>query len=175
MPFRRLFIWVEGDDDQRIFEMLKTNLFVGRYDEINIIQYARRNETWVNRFLDSITSMEEAAYLFVCDIDDVRCITTKKAQIKKKFQRLDEDRILVVVKEIESWYVAGVAAEECAKLGLKYVPYTNSTTKEEFNQLIPKRFPSRIDFMIELLKCFSIEVAKPRNNSFGYFIQKHTG
>jgi len=39
--------------------------------------------------------------------------------------------------------------------------------------LIPKKFTSRIDFMSEILKKFSIEIAKQKNNSFQYFVEKY--
>ena len=48
---------------------------------------------------------------------------------------------------------------------------TDELTKEDFNRLIPRRFDSRIDFMFEILKSFSIETAARRNNSFDFFVE----
>jgi hypothetical protein len=45
--------------------------------------------------------------------------------------------------------------------------------REQFNGLIPKKFDSKIDFMSEILKRFSIRIAKQKNRSFGYFLKKH--
>jgi hypothetical protein len=50
---------------------------------------------------------------------------------------------------------------------------TEDISKKQFNNLIPKGFDSRIDFMLEILKYFSIKIAKQKNKSFRYFLQKH--
>jgi len=60
------------------------------------------------------------------------------------------------------------------KLGIrKKIGITDKITKEKFNQLIPKNMP-RIDFMQEILKNYDREIAKERNRSFGYFLNKWT-
>ena len=82
-------------------------------------------------------------------------------------------KIIVVVKEIESWYLAGLDNKVCKQLKIKNFPNTEKVTKEEFNSLIPKKFTSRIDFMLEILKNFSIEIAKKKNTSFRYFVEKY--
>ncbi|OGW18585.1 MAG: hypothetical protein A3G93_11920 [Nitrospinae bacterium RIFCSPLOWO2_12_FULL_45_22] len=42
-----------------------------------------------------------------------------------------------------------------------------------FNRLIPNKFDSRIDFMLEILKYFSMGIAKQKNKSFSYFLERH--
>ena len=59
------------------------------------------------------------------------------------------------------------------KLKIKKLASADNITKEKFDALIPKKFTSRIDFMLEILKNFSIEIAKQKNNSFKYFIEKY--
>ncbi|NQU04751.1 MAG: hypothetical protein HQ568_01560 [Calditrichaeota bacterium] len=78
----------------------------------------------------------------------------------------------IVRVEIESWYLAGMSDEVAPRLGLKGIKSTNDINKEDFNSMIPKDFDSRIDFMNELLKDFSINTAKKKNNSFDYFCTK---
>ena len=58
-------------------------------------------------------------------------------------------------------------------LGIKKkIPDTTDTvTKEQFYNLMPKKFDSKIDFMREILKNFSIEIAKKKNKSFKYFVE----
>ncbi|HII98687.1 MAG TPA: hypothetical protein HA272_05405 [Methanoregula sp.] len=46
-------------------------------------------------------------------------------------------------------------------------------TKEDFNAVIPLRFDSRIDFMFELLKSFSLETAVKKNASFRFFYNRY--
>ena len=40
------------------------------------------------------------------------------------------------------------------------LPFTDDLTKEDFNRLIPGKFDSRIDFMFEILKYFSIDICQ---------------
>ena len=79
----------------------------------------------------------------------------------------------MVIKEIESWYLAGSDDVISRKFGVRPFNITNTVTKEQFNDMFSKKFASRIDFMIEILKCFSIEKAKEKNRSFRYFIEKY--
>jgi hypothetical protein len=79
-----------------------------------------------------------------------------------------------VIKEIESWYLAGLTAKDLEKLNIDYKKKkTDNLTKEQFNRLIPKKFISRIDFMQEVLKHFHLETAKQNNQSFKYFLEKY--
>jgi len=50
---------------------------------------------------------------------------------------------------------------------------TDTLTKEGFNSLIPQRFDSRIDFMVEILKRFCTGMAKRKNGSFRYFAERY--
>lgn len=114
-----------------------------------------------------------ADYLYVIDINNSPCVTAKKDEILSKLRNIDKEKIIVVIKEIESWYLAGIDDIKAKKLKIRNLNSTNDITKEKFNSLIPKRFNSRIDFMLEILKDFSIETAKQKNKSFKYFINKY--
>ena len=96
--------------------------------------------------------------------------------VENKFgDRIDKNNLIIVVKEIEGWYLAGLDDESCEELGLRPFRSTDDITKEHFNNLIPNKFDSRIDFMIEILKRFSFETAKQKNKSFSYFMLKFSG
>jgi hypothetical protein len=115
-----------------------------------------------------------ADYILVVDIDDSPCVTAKKQEAQGNLKNLSQDRVLVVVKEIEGWYLAGLCKDSAKKLGLKEIPEsTNTLTKEDFNRLIPKKFDSRIDFVREILKNFSLEIAQNKNSSLRYCIEKY--
>ena len=114
-----------------------------------------------------------ADYYFLSDVNRSPCVTAKKQSLKNKYKpKIDENKIVIVVKEIESWYLSGVDDKTCNDLGVKPFQNTNAITKEHFNQLIPKNFDSRIDFMLEVLKRFNMETAKKKNKSFSYFMGK---
>ena len=125
----------------------------------------------VDNFLKSIDAMN-TDYIFVTDINQKPCVTAKKQTVKKTYKKVAEDKIAIVIKEIESWYLAGLSDAAAKKFKIRAFATTDGITKEQFNSLIPKRFDSRIDFMLEMLKNFSIEIAKQKNGSFNYFFEK---
>jgi hypothetical protein len=77
-----------------------------------------------------------------------------------------------VVKEIESWYLAGLDKNTSKKCGIrKKIGTTDNITKEHFNHLIPRNMP-RTDFIQKILENYDVEIAKERCESFGYFLNK---
>jgi len=167
-----LFIFVEGNNDERFFERVVKPKLEEKYNEVKLWKYAQVKDTKIDSFIKSIKAMK-AEYIFVADINNTQCVTAKKQEIQSKFKEIDKNKIIVVVKEIESWYLAGLDSASCKQLKIRCVENTNSITKEQFRALIPKKFDSEIDFMLEILKLFSIEIAKQKNMSFRYFFEKY--
>jgi len=172
MGYRRLFIWVEGEDDRRFFEKMIAPKLQKKYNFVETRRYATLKKEKIYNFLKSIKAMG-AEYIFVADINHSPCVTAKKENIRSELRNIDEERIIVVIKEIESWYLAGLDNTRSKKFKVRAFKTTDDITKEKFNSLIPKKFDSRIDFMLEILKNFSIEIAKQKNRSFRYCIEKY--
>lgn len=171
MSYRRLFIWVEGPDDVRFFETIMEPKLLKKYNSVETRSYATLKKEKIDNFIKSIKAMD-AEYIFVIDIDNSPCVTAKKQETQNKYKNIDEERIVVVIKEIEGWYLAGLDDKGAKKLKIKLLSDTGNLTKEQFNSSIPTKFDSRIDFMLEILKNFSIEMAKQKNMSFRYCIEK---
>jgi len=167
----KLFIFIEGDDDERFFERIIKPIFENK-NEVHLVKYAQKKNEKIFQFLKSIQAMN-ADYIFVADNNGSPCITDRKQRIENDFQNIDKNKILVVVKEIESWYLAGIDAGSSKKLGIKSFSNTEHINKSAFNDLKPKKFNSRIDFMSEILKLFSKDTAKMKNGSFSYFIENY--
>jgi len=172
MKYKRLFLLVEGNNDERFFQRIIKPKFEEKYNTVTLWKYTQVKNMKVDKFLESIRAMG-ADYIYVADINRAPCITAKKQEIKNRVRDINEGRIIVVIKEIESWYLAGLDETSSKELGMSPFSTTNGITKEQFNDLIPKRFDSRIDFMSEILKHFSIEIANQKNISFRYFLEKH--
>jgi hypothetical protein len=170
---RRLFIMVEGEDDVRFFGRIIKPILAPRYDSVEIIPYACIKRDKVNRFLQSVSQMKND-YIFVADIDFEHSVRDKKQILYYRFSNIDGRSIVIVIKEIESWYYAGISGDLARELGVADLESTNDLTKEDFNSLIPKRFDSRIDFMFEILKSFSVETAVRKNNSFDFFVSRYS-
>ncbi len=170
MAYRKLFVLVEGDDDKRFFGNVIEPLIKKDYDSIIKWGYSHQKKKSVVNFLKGIKCMK-ADYIYVSDINNSPCTTSKKQNIKGIYKKvIDTNKIIVVIKEIESWYLAGLCNKDSTKLLKKRFKTTDDITKEQFNRFIPKKFDSRIDFMLETLKCFSLETAKKKNRSFKYLI-----
>ena len=172
MDYSLLFILIEGDDDERFFESVVKPFLQERYSEIKFWQYAEKNEKRKVNFIKSITSMK-ADYICIGDIDDLPCVTSKKEKITDDFdEKITKDNIIIVIKEIESWYLAGLDEKASKKLGIrKKIETTDNVIKEHFNQLIPKNMPRPV-FMQKILENYDVEVAEGKNRSFGYFLNK---
>ena len=171
MAEKKLFLWVEGEDDGRFFERIIEPMLGMKYSCVEILRYARMPKKKIDDFLRSIIAMA-ADYIFVADINNSHCVTEKIGKIKSRYKNIDEERILVVIKEIEGWYLAGLDNDKAKKLKIHTNDCTDTLTKEQFNIRIPKTVDSRIDFMIEILNAFSVETAKEKNSSFRYFFDR---
>lgn len=169
---KRLFIMVEGEDDVRFFGRIVKPVLAPRYDSVEIIPYACIKREKVNRFLESVSQMKND-YIFVADIDFEHSVRDKKQILYYRFNRIDGRSIVIVIREIESWYFAGISGDLAREMGVEDPTSTNDMTKEDFNRLIPRRFDSRIDFMFEILKSFSLEAAARRNQSFHFFVDRY--
>jgi hypothetical protein len=168
----RIFILVEGEDDVRFFGRIIKPLLIHRYDAVEIIPYASIKRTKVDNFLKSIRLMNSDC-IFVADIDAEKSVRDKKQVLYSHFSHIDGGSIIVVIKEIESWYYAGLTHDSALSLGVPDLPLTDDLIKEDFNGLIPKKYDSRIDFMFEILKYFSIDTARKKNHSFSFFLERY--
>ena len=172
MPYRQLHVWVEGGDDRLFFNTLMRPLLESWYDWIEVVQYAQRPPTWRRNYLRSIWSNRDASYIYMTDLNAAPCVTAKKEDVRGRMRQVEADRVMVVVPEIEGWYLAGLDAEHGARLGIGEPTATDQITKEDFTRLRPRGFHSNREFMLEILSYFSVEVARQKNQSFDYFCRK---
>ena len=171
MKYERLHVLVEGRDDREFFNAVIRPICAQQYDHVQIWEYAGEMIERRIKYINSICAMN-ADYLFVADINSSPCVTEKKTRVANSHKEMIEaERIVVVVKEIESWYLAGVDNQICQELGIASLAQTDHVTKEIFREMIPRRFKgSAVDFMTVILKGFSTKLAQSRNRSFGYLM-----
>ena len=172
MAYKRLIILLKGNDDERFFKSVVEPFFQERYSVVEFWKYAKEKKKRKANFIKSINLMK-ADYICVGDIDDVPCVTSKKEKLTDDFgKKITADRIAIVIKEIESWYLAGLDEKTSKKLGIrKKIETTDNIIKEHFNQLIPKKMPRSV-FMQKILENYDVGVAEEKNGSFGYFLNK---
>ena len=169
LEYRNLFIFVEGDDDERFVDAIVKDQIPGNlFTSVVISKYAQQTKRHQGKFLGAAERLEWADYYLLGDINGNPCATEKKLEVIKQFDMVDPHKVIVVKAEIESWYLAGVTQDYCSSLGISYLKNTETVTKEIFDKMIPSRFSSRIDFMMELLKQYSLKEALHRNQSLEY-------
>lgn len=171
LAYRRLFVLVEGRDDERFFDAAIKPLIANRYEHTEVWRYAERKRIRVAQFLTSISKMG-ADYIFIGDFDGGPCITLKKESLMTRYGGLEFERIYIAKAEIESWYYAGLDEEQCSLLGLHHFDDTESLTKEQFNAQIPSDFQTRTEFMVELLSRYDHSTARRQNTSVEYIHRK---
>jgi hypothetical protein len=177
MDFKQLYIFVEGPDDERFMNRIILPLLTEKYNHIKIIKYAVLQPQVVINFVRTFKKQSNSDYLFFSDMDargDVKyCITKRKEKIISKFSgHLENNKLFIVKEEIESWYLAGISETDAKRFKIKPFYSTDSLTKEDFEQLIPKKSFTPNDFMIEILNEYDFENALLRNRSLQYFAVK---
>ncbi|MBN1508993.1 MAG: hypothetical protein JW955_19255 [Sedimentisphaerales bacterium] len=172
MNRRLVLVFLEGADDERFFDGVIRPILAQRYDNVVPWKYAQRSKDDVKKALKSVQD-QKANCLFLVDINTHPCVSARKQGLLDTYgKRIDPSWIVVVVSEIESWYLAGLDDEHALELGLSPVHHTDRLTKEQFAGMVPRRLDSVAAFMNEILKSFRIETAKTRNRSFCYFMDK---
>ncbi|MEI8330462.1 MAG: hypothetical protein WCF90_02235 [Methanomicrobiales archaeon] len=78
-----------------------------------------------------------------------------------------------MIEEIAIWHYAGFSAVAARNIGAEERLATDDMFKKEFNQFITRRFDSRIDFMFEILKSFSLETAALKIHTFKFFVERY--
>jgi hypothetical protein len=165
---KRLVVWVEGDRDKRFFETIVTVRLAAAFDLVLIREYGQKKRAEINRLFDAM-SHQGFYRTFVTDMNSAPCATVRKQKVKDHYPALKDREIVVVSKEIESWYLAGLTADGETALKVKCPASTDNLAKEDLDRLRPSRFDSDLDFLLELLKSFDATVARKRNKSFDYF------
>lgn len=171
--YRRIDVLVEGRDDKQFFNAVIKPVLEEQYDYVQVSEYATDTiEKRVN-YIKSIRAMD-ADYFFVTDINASPCITEKKQRaIDQHKGQLDASRMIVVHREIESWYLAGLDEQACAELDMRNLAKTDEVTKEQFKDMIRRRFDSSVvDFMAEVLNRFQVDVAREKNRTFCYLMDR---
>jgi hypothetical protein len=169
---RYLFVFCEGDDDERFFARVCAPRLT-MYDTIQYVQYAQSPAKKVRAFVRSIYGMREsgidAEYVFLRDFDRAPSKASRLEQVARRYQGLVEPkRTFLVVQMIESWYAAGLPNQHAiAALG-DIPPTTNDFTKDDFANALDNA-ANRINVLQEVLKQFSVRRARIKNRSFDYF------
>ena len=169
--YSRLWLLVEGNDDERYAKSVLIPTFEAVYDHVGIWQYSQETIAKRANFLKSIHAMQ-ADYLWFSDIDHFPCVSSCKDFVIGQVSALSADRIVVVVKEIEAWYMAGLNESKSQEMELNYPDQSDHITKEMFDESIGGPH-LHTQTMIEILRDYDRDIARQKSISFDYFLRKH--
>ena len=173
MEYKKLFLFIEGDDDERYFKHILLDLFKKKVNEIQLWKYTKKTNEKRKKFINTINSVDFWDYICFGDYDSSTCITMKKENIIKHLNNVIKNKIIIVIEEIESWYLAGVDNDFLREIGCQKLMDCPSIyiTKEIFNNIIPPKMP-RINFMKKILDNYDIDKAIKNNKSLKYLFRK---
>lgn len=169
--YTRVHVLVEGRDDREFVNAVIRPMLQRQYDDVQVWEYAGETIGRRINYIRSIQAMN-ADYLLMTDLDTSPCVTDRKNRLVRGYKgTIDAEHAVIVVREIESWYLAGVDDLACQEFGIPSMPHTDHVTKEQFRDMVPRRFNEIvINFMTDILRGFRIDVAKGRNRSFCYLM-----
>lgn len=172
MEYTRLYLFLEGNDDERFFEQILLCKFKEIYSDVIIWKYTKKTDSQRKRFIDTINKVRNWDYICFRDINSAKCITQKKEKTVNKFDRINIEKIMIVIMEIESWYLAGIDNEFLRHIRANLIDCSyDHITKEYFNSLIPKNM-LRINFVQKILQNYNINLAIRNSKSFAYIYKK---
>lgn len=176
MAYKRLFVFVEGDDDERFLDRVGGPFWKRTYDYPKIVKFSQMKKQKIEGFLQSVEAMG-ADYLWIEDLDRHPCASSAKESLLRRRPFLDPARVQIVKAEIESWYCAGIPENDpdYGALRIATCAETAEVTKEAFNNAIGQTGTYRIPVLLALLERFDVETAARRNGSFRYFLAKFLG
>ena len=163
-------VFLEGLDDWTFFDSVLHGELAKRYN-VRPRLYASKDKETLKQIVETMHKTNRD-YIVFADFDKSTCYSGRKATLRK-IPNARHGNIAVVKTEIESWYLAGMGQDECARLQIPYHSNTESVSKEYFEQMLERgRWASRKDFMEKILEMFDVGRAKKQNASFRYVWDK---
>jgi hypothetical protein len=164
------FIFIEGYYDELFFKKILNILKID--EKVELFQYSQKSDIKVNNYLSSLRS-QSIQFLFVADDDGQNYSSTisRICKLKQRYPKLSEDEIVLVVPEIEGWYMAGLTTKNAKQIKLKDLPNPNECTKELFISKLPGRADGT-SIRTMIMDNYNVELAKKNSPSFKNFIEK---
>ncbi len=162
MKTNDLFVYVEGNTDKLFVEFILRKCFSNFTPRI--LKYAESLNKDINSLIEKNKNNNEYHVMLVDKNSD--SIENKIQKRNKEFS-ISKDRIIIVNKCIESWYISG------SKINYKnqFIKNTKDINKEKFIELTGGTRRNSEKKSLEILKTFDVEKAKQHNESFKHFYE----
>lgn len=170
----KLYIWVEASPDEAFFRRIIIPVISNNY-----VPRVIKGKSLLKKSPQFLRSIEKVgdSYIFVTDLNKgTPCVSERKSLVQLELPDIDRNKIIVVVTEIEGWYLAGLNRLSIRRLNVSAQKLKSksldSITKQEFLNIIPKGC-TELQFRQKILRYFDINVAILKNKSFKYFFDKY--
>ncbi len=167
-----LVIFIEGNDDERFFRKIVVPRLAARYSNVRLVLYAQRRWGRTANIIRATQQMHHE-YIFVSDFDYGPSIRERIEELCRRYPPLNPHCVVIVRREIEGWYLAGLDDGAAVTWGIRNGESTDDLTKEQFNLKIPPKFFPRMVFMREILDHYSLDRGMAHNASLAYFCRKY--
>lgn len=178
MSDKILYIFVEGPDDEKFIKtfILGKECLKEYYKTINCVCYSKGwTANKIKKYIRDVIVAQGHDYIFLADADfegEIDCFPLRKEKLVETYELPDINRVWIVIKEIESWFLAGFDEAFCKKEKLEFKQNTESVTKEIFDKIDKTKKKSHIqliDFLIKKSSDFSFVEVTKRNKSLARF------
>ncbi|MCW6169320.1 MAG: hypothetical protein LVQ96_04370 [Thermoplasmatales archaeon] len=170
MNRREKYFFVEGFYDGRFFRAIIDNIFKNL--PAKIIQYFIKRDEKVDRYIISLDA-QHISFLFIAD-EDPDHFSSKESRINeltRRFPRLPREKIVLIVPEIEGWYIAGLPSQKARSLEIRNLPDPDNCSKEKFVSILPRNTDG-IPIRSEMLENYDLALAMSKSTSFQEFVNK---
>lgn len=173
MDGRLCVFFVEGYWDEEFIQRVIQPLVETRYFLVKIITYSGLTPAKRKTLFNEAVRAHSDVFI-LADRNPSPCITAAKQRMKGVFQEAQvEDYVVIVVPEIEAWYLAGMSDAFAAQYQIGLPPNVDAVDKNRFEELCQhSAFDSSSDMRLEALRHYSVELAKQRSASFLYFAHR---
>lgn len=176
---KKLLFFVEGVTDKIYFEnVIEPRLYAEHpnVDEISYFQYSEKPNHYVESRVRAIRRSSEAIFIFVSDLQPRENSESKKKNLMDQYSELEKSKIQIVIQEIESWYLAGLAKRQCENLNVPYCDDTEELSKKEILEKIPEnRYRNdriKDGFLFKLCEKYLLDNGRSRNESLSVFCDR---
>jgi len=167
-----IYILVEDLTDLKFCEAIIEPILNNKYTAVLFYKYARKKKDRIKQFIKSL-NYDKLDYYILGDIDKnynienaLKLIYEKTGKITKK------ENIILVIKEIECWYLAGLSDDLIKRYTISLdLSDTQKYCKEDFDEIIPAG-QSKIIFTNAILQTYNNKIAPSRNASLRCFLTK---
>ena len=168
-----IYLLVEGASDRRFMDKIIKPLLVPSYYDSPCFEYKQVEKIELNNFIDYIKGQSIDYYVFA-DYDDSSSLDDIINETYDYFEhKISKEKIIIIKKEIESWYLAGLDDHSCKHIRMKVstMGNTENMSKEDFYDLKPEDCDSMINFYMNILIRYDLKIGISKNTTLKYFIE----